>query len=127
MGIYPHSGLWRYLFNVKRSNAEYAAGGITISIKVKEAYFDLEKLDSVQGWRKKWFYVKDQTAPDQLYGLAPFDSVARAVRRSAWEHELSTSELEEVEPLVQRVAGLKEELSGVQLIVVFVKRCVQPL
>ena len=31
LGIYPHWGLWRHLFNVKRSNAEYAIGGITIS------------------------------------------------------------------------------------------------
>ena len=112
---------------MKRSNAEYAIGGIAISIKVKDAYFDLEKLDFVQGWRKKWFYVKDQTAPGQLYGLAPFDPAAWAIRWSAWEHELSSSELEAVEPLVQHVVELKEELTGVQLIAIFVKRCVQPL
>ena len=112
LGVYPHWGLWRYLFNVKRSCGEYAIGGITISIKAKETYFDLEKLDSVQGWRKKWFYVKDQTALGQQYGLAPFDPAARAIRRPAWEHELSSSELEMVEPLIQRVAELKEEATG---------------
>ena len=73
---------------MKRSCAEYAVGGITISIKVKDAYFDLEKLDSVQGWRKKCFYVKDQATPGQLYGLASFDPTERVIRRSSWEHEL---------------------------------------
>ena len=50
---------------MKRTYADYVVGGVTISIKDKETYFDLEKLDSVQGWWKKWFYVKDQTAPGQ--------------------------------------------------------------
>lgn len=127
LGVYPHWGLWRHLFNVKRSNAEYVVGGITISIKDKETYFDLEKLDSVQGWRKKWLYVKDQTAPGQTYGLAPFDPAARAVRQPTWEHELSAAELEVVEPMAQLVADLKEQMTGLQLIAVFVKRCVQPL
>ena len=105
----------------------YAVGGITISIKVKDEYFDLKKLDSVQGWRKKLFYVNDQAAPGQLYGLAPLDPAARAIRQATWEHELSASELEVVEPLAQSVAQLKEQLTGLQLVAIFVKRCVHPL
>ena len=112
---------------MKRSNAEYAIGGITISIKAKDAYFDLEKLDSVQGWRKRWFYVKDQAAPSQLYGLASFYPGARAIRQPTWEHELSVAELEVVEPIAQSVTELKEQVTDLQLIAVFVKRCVQLL
>jgi hypothetical protein len=34
---------------------------------------------SVQGWRKKWFYTKDQKSSDSdQYGLAPFDAGKRA-------------------------------------------------
>jgi hypothetical protein len=30
---------------------------------------------SVQGWRQKWFYIKDQKFSDSnQYGLAPFDA-----------------------------------------------------
>jgi hypothetical protein len=30
---------------------------------------------SVQGWRKKWFYIKDQkTASSDQFGIAPFDA-----------------------------------------------------
>ena len=76
LGIYPHWGLWKRLFNVKRTNSEYAIGGVGISIKDKNAYFDLEKLDSIRTWWRGWFYLKDQTVSGQQYGLAPFDSVA---------------------------------------------------
>src|SRR4051812_400587 len=55
LGIYPHWGLWKRLFNIKRMNSEYVVGQVGISIKHKSAYFDLEKLDSVYTWRKSWF------------------------------------------------------------------------
>ena len=80
LGIYPHWGLWKRLFNVKRTNSEYAFGGVGISIKDKNTYFDLEKLDSVHTWRKGWFYMKDPTIAGQQYGLAPFDLVARVTK-----------------------------------------------
>ena len=60
LGIYPHWALWKRLFNIKRTNSEYAVGQVGISIKDKSAYFDLEKLDSVYTWLKRWFYLKDQ-------------------------------------------------------------------
>ena len=60
LGIYPHWGLWKRLFNIKRMNSEYAVGRVGISIGDKNSYFDLEKIDSVSGWRKSWFYLKDR-------------------------------------------------------------------
>ena len=94
-------------------------------------YFNLEQKDSVQGWRKKWFYIKDQTAIGQQFGLTPFDPLARVKRTRAWRHELSDAEHAEVEPMYRRVVELKrtagQEVSGLHLIALFVKRCVQPL
>jgi hypothetical protein len=29
---------------------------------------------SVQGWRKKWFYIKDQKTTSDQFGIAPFDA-----------------------------------------------------
>src|ERR1041385_5983544 len=127
LGIYPHWELWKRLFNVKRTNSEYAIGGNCISIKDKAAYFDLEKLDSVYTWRKSWFYLKDRHVEGQQFGLAPFDPIARAAKRSSWAHSLSAREVSLVEPLVQKISALKDELTGGQLIFVFVRRRVQSL
>ena len=48
-------------------------------------YFDLKFPDSVQGWRKKWLYVKDQKTGAQEYGLAPFDPTKEIVRLKSWD------------------------------------------
>ena len=107
LGVYPHWGLWKRLFNIKRSNKWYAIGGITISIDPEADYFDIEMPDSVQGWRKKWFYIKDQAAIGQPFSLAPFDLAARARKCRAWKHELTDEEAAEVEPLYRRVGELR--------------------
>ena len=59
-----------------------------------------------------------------MYGLALFDPAARAVRQSTWEHELSEADLKVVEAIARSVADLKEQMTGLQLITFFVKRCV---
>ena len=56
-------------------------GQVGISIKDKNAYFDLEKLDSVYTWRKSWFYLKDQHVVGQRFGLAPFDPAAQVAKQ----------------------------------------------
>ena len=52
-------------------------------------------------------------------------------RTRAWRHELSDAERAEVEPMYRRVVELKktagQEVSGLHLIALFIKRCVQPL
>jgi hypothetical protein len=38
-------------------------------------YLEFNMAASVQGWRKKWFYIKDQkAATSDHYGIAPFDA-----------------------------------------------------
>ena len=80
LGIYHHWGLWRRLFSVKRTNSEYAVGRVGISIGDKDSYFDLEKIDSISGWRKGWFYLKDRCVAGQQFCLACFNPGARVVR-----------------------------------------------
>ena len=99
--------MWKYLFDMKRTCKFYDTGGVQVSVKNEVTSFNLEKKDSVQGCRKKWFYLKDQTTIGQQYGLAPFDPVARAKRTRAWKHELTDAELAEVGPLYRRVVELK--------------------
>src|SRR3954469_15025350 len=97
-GDLPHWGLWRRIFNVKRTNCEYAVGRVGISIGDKHSYFDLEKIDSVSGWRKGWFYPKDRCVVGQRFGLASFNPGARAVRQPSWSHSLTEVESSELTP-----------------------------
>jgi hypothetical protein len=41
---------------------------------------------SVQGWRKKWFYIKDRkvSSSDQ-YGIAPFDASKEVKKLASWD------------------------------------------
>ena len=131
LGVHPHWGLWRFLFSVKRTCKTYAQGGINIQAKGEVSYFNLEKMDSVQGWRKKCFYIQDQPIVDQQLGLPPFDLTARVKKGHAWKNAVDDAEAAEVKALYQRVLDLKttprREVSGLHLIATFVKRCIQPL
>jgi hypothetical protein len=55
-------------------NAVHNIGDAIISPRAKANYFELRLRDSIQDWRKKWFYVMDEATAAQNYGLAPFDS-----------------------------------------------------
>ena len=48
-------------------------------------------------------------------------------RQSSWSNYLSASESTVVAPLVQKIAALKDNLTGGQLISIFMGRRVQPL
>jgi hypothetical protein len=41
---------------------------------------------SVQGWRKKWFYIMDQkTASSDQFGIAPFDADKSLQKLASWD------------------------------------------
>jgi hypothetical protein len=42
---------------------------------------------SVQGWKKKWFYIKDQKiSSSDHYDIAPFDANQDLKKLSSWDH-----------------------------------------
>jgi hypothetical protein len=87
---------------------------------------------SVQGWRTKWFYIKDRKAsPGDEYGLAPFDASKELKKLTSWDSPPSDAEMEQIAPLLTRIQALKGgkggALSGIQLMAFFVQRQVQPL
>jgi hypothetical protein len=44
-----------------------------VSVRAEAHYLEFNMATSVQGWRKKWFYIKDQkTSSSDHYGIAPF-------------------------------------------------------
>jgi hypothetical protein len=50
-------------------------GGAIVSMRSESQYLAFEMAESVQGWRQKWFYIKDQKSSEaDEYGLAPFDA-----------------------------------------------------
>jgi hypothetical protein len=87
---------------------------------------------SVQGWRKKWFYIKDRkvSSSDQ-YGIAPFDASKEVKKLTSWDSPPTEAEMEEIKPLLARIQELKGgrggALSGTQLMAFFLQRRVQPL
>jgi hypothetical protein len=87
---------------------------------------------SVQGWRKKWFYIKDRkvSSSDQ-YGIAPFDASKEVKKLASWDSPPTEAEMEEIKPLLARIQALKSgkggALSGTQLMAFFLQRRVQPL
>ncbi|KAK1683312.1 hypothetical protein QYE76_044160 [Lolium multiflorum] len=72
LGIEPHWGLWRKIFYVKRhndSNGPPVVGGVGFVVRKEVDYFDYPMKESVQGWRNKWFYLRDPAVPGRRSNL----------------------------------------------------------
>jgi hypothetical protein len=71
MGIDHHFGMWNYFFHVwhpQYPDTELTiSGGTIIHVKFRHGihpYFDIHMPRSMKGWRKKWFYLRnDASAP----------------------------------------------------------------
>jgi hypothetical protein len=63
---------------------------------------------SVQGWRKKWFYIEDRkvSSSDQ-YGIAPFDASKEVKKLTSWDLPPTEAEMEEIKLLLARIQELK--------------------
>jgi hypothetical protein len=107
-------------------------GGAIISVRPEAQYLEFSFAASVQGWRTKWFYIKDRKASrEDQYGLAPFDASQEVKKLTSWDALPLDAEVEQVLPLLSRIQALKGgkggALSGIQLMAFFVQRRVQPL
>ena len=79
----------------------------------------------VRGWKSTWFYCKDQPTVGQSTGLSPF-SMACVEKPSALK--VTPGEKAEVKVLVERVVYLiREGVTGMDLLEVFLRRRIQPL
>jgi hypothetical protein len=79
---------------------------------------------SVQGWRKKWFYIKDQKAiSSDHFGIAPFDAKKSLTNLTSWDSPPTEAEVENIKPLLTRIQSLKSAvgggLTGMQLMAFF--------
>jgi hypothetical protein len=88
LGIEPHWVLWKFLFRLCPSvslDKKPELRGVVVSVRFDSHYLEFNMAASVQGWRQKWFYIKDPkaTASDQ-YGLPPFDANQSLTKLTMW-------------------------------------------
>jgi hypothetical protein len=107
-------------------------GGAIIAVHLASQYLKFKMAKSVQNWRQKWFYIKDQkSAESDLCGLAPFNTSKSLKKLKSWDAIPSEAEVKEIKPLITQMLQLKaeakKELNGMQLIVFFLQHRVQPL
>ena len=82
-------------------------------------------LESVIGWKSRWFYAKDSVS-DSNEPLVNMD--ARVAQRASWKNVLTLEENAQTDEYITRIGELKDVgLTGVQLPSIFLKRRVQPL
>jgi hypothetical protein len=78
LGIDPHFLLWRSIFRLRPSvslSKKPKLGGAVVSVRAESQYLEFFMAASVQAWRTKWFYIKDQkVSSSDEYGIAPFDA-----------------------------------------------------
>ncbi|KAK1665199.1 hypothetical protein QYE76_053358 [Lolium multiflorum] len=134
LGVSPNWALWKRIFFCRRNgspNVAYNIGGVVISIRSTADYFDVKLPDSVQGWRKRWLYIREENDGCLEDNIPPFDGAEKILRRRSWDAEATEEERTSTEALMARIHDLQntrgKELSGIQIIVYFLKSRVQPL
>jgi hypothetical protein len=85
--------------------------------------------ESVQGWRLKWFYVKDSLTTESQ--LPCFAEVLEAKPKDSWKNILSPDERAAADELFAKFLRIKEAdgqtMIGTEVAAVFLKRRVQPV
>ncbi|KAK1558117.1 hypothetical protein QYE76_017271 [Lolium multiflorum] len=134
LGVQPNWALWKRIFCLRRNGSHgvaYNIGGVIICVRSDVDYFDVKFPDSVQGWRKRWLYVHEESSDSMEYNIAPFDGKAKILRRRSWDAEASEEEKLATEALMTRIRELQstrgKELSGIQITAYFLRIRMQPL
>jgi hypothetical protein len=135
LGIEPHWILWKFLFRLRPSvslSKSPELGRNVVSVRAEAHNLEFNMAALVQGWRKKWFYIKEQkTSSSDHYGIAPFDANKDLTKLSSWDSPPMEAETEDIKPLLARIQSLKSAtggaLSGTQLMAFFLQRRIQSL
>jgi hypothetical protein len=104
LGIDPHWGLWRRIYYLCQHSSKeevHDVGGAMIVVRADMQFFKFPFTDSVQNWRNKRFYVKDQkSSKAQQYVLASFDPKKQLKKLRSWDQLPSDVEVVETDPLM---------------------------
>ncbi|KAK1561656.1 hypothetical protein QYE76_007915 [Lolium multiflorum] len=132
LGIDPHWGLWRKIFYVKRHNDSNGPPRRRWRwLCCQAGDLDYPMKESVQGWRNKWFYLRDPAVSGQRSNLPPFEDKLVAKPKKSWQNALSPEERVIADKLFDQVVALKNTggltMCGTEVVSVFLQRRVQPL
>jgi hypothetical protein len=101
--------LWKKIFFMKRYNSSggsFVIGGVGFVARKEVNYFNFPMRESVQGWRLKWFYIRD--SPTAELQLPCFCDVLEAKPKQSWKNTLSPDEKPAVDRLFARFLQIKE-------------------
>jgi hypothetical protein len=106
LGIDPHWVLWKFLYHLRPNvslTKDPELGGAVVSLCSESHYLEFNMAVSVQGWRKKWFYIKDQKAmSSDKFGIAPFDASKSLTKLTSRDSPPTEAEVENIKPLLTR-------------------------
>jgi hypothetical protein len=89
LGVKPHWVFWKYLFRLRPSvslSKNPELGRAVISVRAEAHYLEFSMAASVQGWKKKWFYIKDQkNSSSDKFGITPFDATKSLTKLTSWD------------------------------------------
>jgi hypothetical protein len=93
--------LWKYLFHAQRLHDPEAeltiSRGVVIHVKAGhrvDPYLEILMPRSMKGWRKKWFYLKNDSS-----ALLPTFTSGRLVPLPSWEEGVAGMDLGKLQPL----------------------------
>jgi hypothetical protein len=96
-------------------------------LKPGSQYFKISPVDTVRKWQECWFYCADERTPSAQEGLPAYTEEPPLWKR-CWGAKPSRREMPDVERLLERVKELQAQgLTGVDLIVTWLDRRIQPL
>ena len=85
LGVEPHWSLWKKLYYIRRfpkASCPAQIVGFGVCMRGEIPFFNLNMKESVQGWRRKWFYIQNEKLAGQTFGIAPFSDVPVAKKKS---------------------------------------------
>ncbi|KAK1663187.1 hypothetical protein QYE76_051346 [Lolium multiflorum] len=94
LGVQPNWALWKRIFCLHRNGSHgvaYNIGGVVICVRSDVEYFDVKFPDSVQGWRKRWLYVHEESS-DSVDGDEDENTLIDATARTSTSCTLVVSE-----------------------------------
>jgi hypothetical protein len=118
-------------FYVKRHSGKdgpHVVGGVGFTIRKKVNYFKFPMRESIQGWRQKWFYLRDIPALGHHSYLLPFEDILEAVPKKSWHNALTAEENEVADQLYEKILDLMsvggQMMCGTEVVALFLKRWV---
>jgi hypothetical protein len=78
--------------------------GTIVSVRSESHYLEFNMAVSVQSWRKKWFYIKDQkVVSSDKFGIAPFNASKILTKLTSWDSPPTKAEVEEIKPHLTQI------------------------